>query len=123
MVPLQVGFSICCGRYVVLGNGRALNIFPLLTSSNFLSFLSLPISYNRRWYGVLLVRFDEELGNGRALNGLASFISTIRFINKEVENAHNVERLKLSINDITLLQGITGIQGPTGADGIQGRGS
>ena len=41
--------------------------------------------------------------------GLASFISTIRFINNEVENAHNVERLKLSINDITLLQGITGI--------------
>jgi len=41
--------------------------------------------------------------------GLASFISTIRFVNKEVENAHNVEQLKLSINDITLLQGITGM--------------
>ncbi|MDC6453499.1 hypothetical protein OAW68_07945, partial [Alphaproteobacteria bacterium] len=41
--------------------------------------------------------------------GLASFISTIRFVNKEVENAHNVEQLKLSINDITSLQGITGM--------------
>ena len=41
--------------------------------------------------------------------GLASFISTIRFVNKEVENEHNVEQLKLSINDITSLQGVTGM--------------
>jgi len=28
------------------------------------------------WYRVLLLRVDEELGNGRALNGLESSISS-----------------------------------------------
>ena len=41
--------------------------------------------------------------------GLGGFISTIRFLNKEVENRHDVEQLKLSIKNGVMLQGVTGM--------------
>ena len=41
--------------------------------------------------------------------GLGSFILTIRFLDKNIQNQHHVERLKLLTREITEFQGITGM--------------
>jgi len=41
--------------------------------------------------------------------GLGGFILTIRFLDKNIQNQHHVERLKLLTREITEFQGITGM--------------
>ena len=41
--------------------------------------------------------------------GLGSFILTIRFLDKNIQNQHHVERLKLLTKEVTEFQGITGM--------------
>ena len=42
-------------------------------------------------------------------SGFSSFLATIRFLDPDIDNKFNVEKLKLSISQITKLVGVTGM--------------